>query len=738
MSKPLAFVLLAAALAGCGRSGPGRQGRQGRQGSGYADPAACRPCHADIARSYESVAMARSFGTPASMDAIEDFTRNNRLTHEPSGFTYDMLREGGRLIQRRSERGPDGRSVRVFEREATFAIGSGRHARSYLHREPTGEMTLLPVTWYTQEKAWGMSPGYDRPDHPDFLRPVTFTCLFCHDAYPDVEAGRDSPVAPQLFPAELPSGIDCQRCHGPGEAHVLLARSRTTSFAEVRGSIVNPARLPPERQLDICMQCHLETTSSGNWSGLVAFGRGVFSFRPGDDLAAYMRHFDHPPGSGHEGKFEIAHQAYRLRQSACFKGSAGRMTCTTCHDPHRRPEDPKAFFAAKCLGCHQARECAPASRLAARRASLVDCVPCHMPPRRTDDVIHVVMTDHFIRREHPASAERLRARAEQREAYRGPIVFYRDEEIPAGPERDLVLGVASLLDDVDRDSGLDRLQRSILALDPKTAEPHFQLGLSLLASGKSSESAAALERAAALAPGNARIKMALGNALAAAGRQEDALRRLEEAIAAWPEDSEAYANAGNILAARGRAGDALRRYEQALAIRPDDAQARANRGVILSQSGREAEALADLHEALRIRPGLPEASLNLAALLLKRGDAAEAVATLRVAARRNPAHASVLTRLAWILATSPRDDVRDGRESIERADRAVRLTRRSDARALDSLAAAMAETGRMKEAVLLADEARALASSAGQADLAAAIAARRLLYEKGVPYRDGR
>src|SRR5262247_3712626 len=134
MSKAPALVILAAALTGCGGSGPGRPAPV-RQGSGYADPAACRPCHADIARSYESVAMARSFASPASADPIEDFTRKNRLTHEPSGFTYDMLRERGRFIQRRSERGPDGRPVRVFEREATFAIGSGRHARSYLHRE---------------------------------------------------------------------------------------------------------------------------------------------------------------------------------------------------------------------------------------------------------------------------------------------------------------------------------------------------------------------------------------------------------------------------------------------------------------------------------------------------------------------------------------------------------------------------------------------------------------------------
>src|SRR3989441_3267896 len=230
-----------------------------------------------------------------------------------------------------------------------------------------------------------MSPGYDCTDQPDFFRPVTYTCLFCHDGYPEVPPGDDSAIAPQLFPEDLPSGIDCQRCHGPGARHVFLARARSGSFESVRASIVNPARLPPERQMDICMQCHLETTSSANWSGVVAFGRGVFSFRPGEDLAAYIRHFDHPPGTGHDDKFEIAHQAYRLRQSACFKASAGRMTCTTCHDPHRRPADPAAHYTARCLGCHAAAECASAARGSASGAKPAACVPCHMPARRTDD-----------------------------------------------------------------------------------------------------------------------------------------------------------------------------------------------------------------------------------------------------------------------------------------------------------------------------------------------------------------
>src|SRR5439155_5835237 len=338
MSRGLAGVLLVLAVPGCGgkAAGPGAGvARPGLVTDGYAEPGSCAACHADIAKSYREVAMARSFGRPDPADFIEDYAAHNRLDHRPSGFTYEMVRRGDRFLQRRSESGAVGRPARTFEREVTFVIGSGRHARTYLHLDPEGEMTELPVTWYAQERAWGMSPGFDRADQPDFFRPVTYTCLFCHNGYPPLPAASDSPILPQLFPQDLPSGIDCQRCHGPGERHVRLARSRTSSFGEVRGSIVNPARLPRERQMDVCMQCHLETTSSADWSGLVAFGRGVFSFRPGQDLASYRTHFDHPPGRGHDDKFEIAHQAYRLRQSACFLKS-GRMTCTTCHDPHRR------------------------------------------------------------------------------------------------------------------------------------------------------------------------------------------------------------------------------------------------------------------------------------------------------------------------------------------------------------------------------------------------------------------
>ena len=51
---------------------------------------------------------------------------------------------------------------------------------------------------------------------------------------------------------------------------VVLAHTRTSAISlnksgmkpdEIRAAIVNPARLSPEREMEVCMQCHLETTS---------------------------------------------------------------------------------------------------------------------------------------------------------------------------------------------------------------------------------------------------------------------------------------------------------------------------------------------------------------------------------------------------------------------------------------------------------------------------------------------
>jgi hypothetical protein len=81
-----------------------------------------------------------------------------------------MLQKDGKFFQRRHVPGSNQEPIHVHEEEVTYIVGSGNHARSYLHHHPNGVVTQLPVTWYSQEKRWGMSPGYDTQGHLDFTR----------------------------------------------------------------------------------------------------------------------------------------------------------------------------------------------------------------------------------------------------------------------------------------------------------------------------------------------------------------------------------------------------------------------------------------------------------------------------------------------------------------------------------------------------------------------------------------
>ena len=156
-----------------------------------------------------------------------------------------------------------GRQTNSLERQVTHIMGSGVRARSYLHMTPEGRIIELPVSWYSQERRWAMAPGYDRPKHPDYSRTLNHRCMFCHNAYPklppqNARPGWDHDV---YFPEQLPTGIDCQRCHGPGAAHIRAATDGEP-LDSIRNSIVNPRRLGRDRRMDVCMQCHLETTTS--------------------------------------------------------------------------------------------------------------------------------------------------------------------------------------------------------------------------------------------------------------------------------------------------------------------------------------------------------------------------------------------------------------------------------------------------------------------------------------------
>jgi len=221
-------------------------------------------------------------------------------------------------MQRETVDPGDGSST-LYAQSIDYVVGSGNHAHTYLHRTADNKLIELPVSWYSELGGyWAMSPGYDRASQMDFRRPIGKDCMFCHNGYPATDPVAANTTDGAVFQAQLPEGIDCQRCHGPGAAHVRAAKSWHAKPEEVAASILNPADLPRERQLDVCRQCHLETTSLALPNAIRRYNRGAYSFRPGESLTDFQIYFDHKVGTGFEDRLEVAHQAYRLEKSKCF------------------------------------------------------------------------------------------------------------------------------------------------------------------------------------------------------------------------------------------------------------------------------------------------------------------------------------------------------------------------------------------------------------------------------------
>jgi Tfp pilus assembly protein PilF len=606
---------------------------------GYVDERACALCHPKIAESYREKGMARAFRRPRPETEIEDFSAPP-FVHVPSAQIFQMFHRDGRLVFRRWQLDTAGQPINVFEQPVDWILGSGDHARTYLYQTAGGEIFQLPLAWYSQTRSWGMAPGFDRPDHEGVLRRVRRECLFCHTSIPDVPAGADAYGAPQTFPASLPEGVGCQRCHGPAAEHVWLSLGGVGVKEEIRASVFTPGKVPGARPDEVCSGCHLQPSVA--LPGVRRFGRSDDSFRPGEPLADYLVQVDvTEEGRPSSDRFEINHHPYRLRQSRCFLASGGALSCLTCHDPHRRlPGSERAsHYRAACLKCHAGDACRRPEKPAATDTS--DCVSCHMAKRRTQDVVHVVMTDHLIRRR-PGGPELLAPLAETEPVLTG--VHLLDPGAPAGALGEVYRATAVVRMSSTEDA-VAYLEKMLAAARPEAIEPWLDLAQGQIRRRRFADAEKTLGGILTSHPDHPLALEWLGLAQAAQGRSDEAIDVLRRALAAGAERAETEHNLGLILAAKGRTDEAETHLGRALTARPNFAAAWYQLGEIRVTQNRTDEAIACWRRALEIDPTHTASYLALGKALLARGDRAGALRWLRhgakAAARRDEV-ASVL------------------------------------------------------------------------------------------------
>lgn len=350
----------------------------------YTGRESCQGCHQKIYDSFLETGMGKSFYLPDPAKIIEDFGPEITVYDSFSNYTYSPFWEGNEfwISEFRIQKG----DTQHFRKEKVdYIVGSGHQTRSYLMNR-NGRLYEMPLTWYVSRRKWDLSPGYEGGHNTRFDREIGEECMACHTGhinYDDRTTNRFTSIS---------LGIDCEKCHGPGQVHIdKMQRDEIVDVGEeVDWSIVNPAKLPVQQQFDVCQQCHLQ--------GVVVptKGQSVLDFRPGMPMSSVFNVFIEEFDNDHA--FGIASHAERLIESKCFQRSAEKLTCTTCHDPHKSISlTDTMVYVRQCQSCHKPNTfmcTAPESQQMARNGN---CVSCHMPRGGTSDIPHVTFTDHKIR-----------------------------------------------------------------------------------------------------------------------------------------------------------------------------------------------------------------------------------------------------------------------------------------------------------------------------------------------------
>lgn len=285
-------------------------------------------------------------------------------------------------------------------------------------------------------------------------------------------------------------------------------------------------------------------------------------------------------------------------------------------------------------------------------------------------------------------------------------------------------------------ANIETLWQTTISENPRSWMAYNNLGNALLQKGRVNEAIAQFNEALKIDPNYAVGQSNLGNALLRIGRTEESLAHIERALEIDPRNAEAENNLGNTLLQMGRMEEAATHYGKAIAIDPHYAEAYNNLGALFLQMGRFDESLANLQKALTIDPESPQAENNLGNTLLRMGRASEALAHYDKAVALAPNDVNSLNNLAWLLATSPESQVRNGAKAVQLAERASHLTHGQNATISATLAAAEAEAGKFPEAIKTAQRAFDLALASGQAALANLIREQIALYQSGSPSRE--
>jgi tetratricopeptide (TPR) repeat protein len=271
---------------------------------------------------------------------------------------------------------------------------------------------------------------------------------------------------------------------------------------------------------------------------------------------------------------------------------------------------------------------------------------------------------------------------------------------------------------------------------PDDATCRFQSAALLADQGDRKQAIAQLQPLIKDAPDNFQSYWLLASCLSQENRPAEALAMAQRGLGVTPANARLQELAGTLLLDQNRPAEAVSCLRLAACFSTNSPAVLLRLGQALAQQGQLAEAVDMFSRVLKMAPDNVALRLRLAMTLLKLGRAEESVDQFHKALKLAPDSPDALKNFAWLRATHPDPNLRNGPEAVAMAEHAWALTGNKVAVLAETLAAAYAEAGRFEEAADAARQAVSLARDAGDISLAAKNEALLKLYQNRQPYRE--
>jgi len=495
----------------------------------YVDDEVCQNCHPSEYQTFKKTGMGRSASIP-SPDNLRELATPVSIRRKKLNRSYSVYSRNGKMFHEESERDARGQLVFSETHEIAYTIGAGDVGKSYLVAKGDA-LFVSPISYYSRIRGWDLSPGYNEGIFRGFTRRVVDLCVDCHAGLPLLTPATHNRF--QQPPFRFLS-VGCERCHGPGALHVEERKRNAPLKGPVDFSIVNPERLPPEVRDDVCAQCHF----SGD-ARVLQPGKNYLDFRPGTPLGDVVDIFSVTPAIKGT-RFIALDQFEQLKMSRCWASSRGRLGCITCHNPHVQLHGDQAadYFRERCLSCHAGESC-HAPKAGRQATSPPDnCISCHMPQRKMENISHSSLTDHRI----------LRTPSETPAVWEGGSV--------AAPPIDLIRATSP---SGSREPQLDL--RNLALAYSQVAAHYPALGERGLAS---------LEQAAAALPDDVEIQSAYGLILVVARPKDPqrAVQALQKALDLGSKSPEVRTQLARLLLQKGEVTASIDLYKDSIQTDP--------------------------------------------------------------------------------------------------------------------------------------------------------------------------